>query len=79
MGEFHLLGVGAAPGLRQSGVQMVYLVTSHMRHEAAGTAGQIPRAELGSHNKLVNTDAQGRPLGRSAPCAPFLGRRSRLR
>src|SRR5688572_29784938 len=27
-----------------------------------------------SPNKLVNTDAQGRPLGRYAPCAPLRGR-----
>jgi len=25
-------------------------------------------------NKLVNTDAQGCPLGRYAPCAPLRGR-----
>jgi hypothetical protein len=31
------------------------------------------------HNKLVNTDAQGRPLGRYAPCAPLRGRRLHAR
>ena len=30
-------------------------------------------------NTQVDTDAQGRPLGRCAPCAPFHGRRSHAR
>ena len=29
-----------------------------------------------SHNMAIDTDAQGRPLGRYAPCAPVRGRRS---
>ncbi len=30
-------------------------------------------------NQQVDTDAQGRPLGRCAPCAPLHGRRSHAR
>jgi hypothetical protein len=34
----------------------------------------MTEAGLVRSNKLVNTDAQGRPLGRLAPCAPHRGR-----
>jgi len=72
--ELHHLGVGAEPGLRQSGVHMPFLMPNHLRVETAGRPRGIARAQRNSHNKPVNADAQGRPRTRCASCAPLRGR-----
>jgi hypothetical protein len=71
--------VGARPPQGPQGPDALSLATAGDVTGAAGTRDIGALNATARYNKAVDTDAQGRPLSRFAPCAPDLGRRSLLR
>ncbi len=74
---------GAAVPLKCSVTSRRVKTVGVRRVGARGEFGQTGAQEITRmwlpHNQLVDTDAQGRPLRRFAPCAPVHGRRSHAR